>query len=417
MRTVLLDSWPVAHLAIGDYSKPLCGKEMSSDDLVDHRSHGFVIENGIFVKIADSDEIESEFGRQESISLNGRAIVPGLIDAHTHLLWGGDRSDEMSLRQRGKSYQDIASLGGGINYTVHETRNLSLDELINHGKIRLSHSLRNGTTAIETKSGYGLDTQSELRLLHAANELKSESDMEISLTWLGAHNAPPNMDIKTYVDQIISEQLPAVIEQGLAKSADVFCEDGWFTLEQTEIICKEAKSNGMDIRLHVDEFSDSNGLSLASELGATTADHALHSSDDNREAAHASGTMQGFLPGTPYVHGSTGWPPIQYCIDQGYAWSLATDFNPNCRSLSLPMVGSIVTHRMNIDPLAALVAVTRNPATTIIRDDGLAHGIIAEGTSANLNILRGTKIEGWCQTPGDTPFSATMCNGNITNHE
>ncbi|MEE2747148.1 MAG: hypothetical protein VX473_01595, partial [Candidatus Thermoplasmatota archaeon] len=247
--------------------------------------------------------------------------------------------------------------------------------------------------------------------------IKSQSEMEISLTWLGAHNAPPNMDINDYVEQIISEQLPAVVDQGLATAADVFCEDGWFTLDQTERICKEAKSNGLDIRLHVDEFSDSNGLGLAAELDAITADHALHSSEENRQAAHNAGTMQGFLPGTPYVHGSNHWPPIQDCIDNEYAWSLASDFNPNCKSLSLPMVGSIVTHRMNIDPLATLVAVTRNPATTITRDDGLTHGIIAEGASANLNILRGTKIDGWCQTPGDTPFSSTICNGKMYNHE
>ena len=390
---------------------------MSSPDLVEHQPQGFVIENGRFVKIGHTEEIESEYGRNDSISLNGRAIIPGLIDAHTHLLWGGDRSDEMRLRQAGKSYQEIAALGGGINYTVKATRDLTQNQLIEIGNHRLRQSLRNGTTALETKSGYGLDTETELKLLRAANQLKTESNQEISLTWLGAHNSPPEMDIKSYVEQIMSDQLPAVIEQGLAKSADVFCEDGWFTLDQTEMICKEAQSNGMDIRLHVDEFSDSNGLSLAAELGATTADHALHSTDDNRAAAHEAGTIQGFLPGTPYVHGSSDWPPIQHCIDNGYAWTLATDFNPNCRSLSLPMVGSIVTHRMNIDPLAALVAVTRNPATTMRRDDGLAHGIIAEGASANLNILWGTKIDGWCQTPGDSPFSATMCNGKLFTHE
>jgi len=417
MRTVLLDSGPVAHLAIGDYSKPLCGAEMTSSELIDNSPNGFVIENGIFVKIGPTEEIESEFGREGSISLNGRAIVPGLIDAHTHLLWGGDRSDEMSLRQQGKSYQEIAKLGGGINYTVNATRNLSVDNLFNKGKSRLSHSLRNGTTAIETKSGYGLDTETELKLLEAANQLKLYSDMEISLTWLGAHNAPPNMDLNTYVEQIVSEQLPAVLDQGLATSADVFCEDGWFTIEQTELICKDALSNGMDIRLHVDEFSDCNGLALAAELGAKTADHALHSSNENREMANNAGTIQGFLPGTPYVHGSNDWPPIQECIENEYAWSLATDFNPNCKSLSLPMVGSMVTHRLNINPIAALVAVTRNPATTMKRADERAHGIIAEGASANLNILRGTKIEGWCQTPGDTPFASTICNGEMYNHE
>jgi len=417
MRTVLLDAGPVAHLATGDCSKPLTGSMMSSDSLVDSSNLGFVIENGIFTKIAQTEEIESEYGRKDSISLHGRAIVPGLIDAHTHLLWGGDRSDEMRLRQQGKSYQDIAQLGGGINYTVEETRNLSVNDLFKKGKSRLSYSLRNGTTALETKSGYGLDTESELKLLEVANQLKSDSDMDLSLTWLGAHNAPPEIDINTYVDQILSEQLPAVIEQGIAKSADVFCEEGWFTLEHTERICKEAISKNMEIRLHVDEFSDGDGLALAAELGAKTADHALHSSDQNREYANKAGTMQGFLPGTPYVHGSNFWPPIQDCIDNDYAWSLASDFNPNCQSLSLPMVGSIVTHRMNIDPLAALVAVTRNPASALIRDDGLAHGVIAEGASANLNILRGTKIEGWCQTPGDSPFGTTICNGKFYNHE
>ncbi|MEE2747016.1 MAG: hypothetical protein VX473_00910, partial [Candidatus Thermoplasmatota archaeon] len=216
MRTVLLDSGPVAHLAIGDLSKPLCGAEMTSTNLVHNTPHGFVIDDGIFHKIASSEEIEAEFGRTNSVSLEGRAIVPGLVDAHTHLLWGGDRSDEMRLRQQGKTYQDIAKLGGGINYTVKETRNLSLDELINIGKLRLSHSLRNGTTSLETKSGYGLDTDSELKLLQAASQIKSQSEMEISLTWLGAHNAPPNMDINDYVEQIISEQLPAVVDQGLA---------------------------------------------------------------------------------------------------------------------------------------------------------------------------------------------------------
>jgi len=416
MRTVLLDSGPVAHLASGDVFSPLVGADMSASDLVDDNL-GFVVENGVFTRIAPSEEIEAEYGRESSVSLNHRAIVPGLVDAHAHLLWAGDRSNEMRLRQQGLSYADIAASGGGIRHTVNATRSTSEQDLFIEGQRRLNLALRNGTTALEAKSGYGLSTQSELKLLEVASRLKQESNMDLSLTWLGAHDTPPSEIREDYVEELLSEQLPAIIDQGLARSADVFCEPGWFTLEETESICKAASAEGLAIRLHVDEFADGGGLGLAAELGAITADHAGHSSVDQRAAASAAGTLQGFLPGTPYVLGSDHWPPIQQCIEEGWAWTLATDFNPNCQSLSLPMVGSMVTHRMGIDPLAALVAVSRNPASGLVRDDGLAHGVIAEGAVANLNVLHGVHVEGWCQTPGQSPFVGTLIAGEWVQHE
>jgi imidazolonepropionase len=212
---------------------------------------------------------------------------------------------------------------------------------------------------------------------------------------------------------LLSNQLPAVIEQGIAKSADVFCEPGWFTLEQTEEICRESTASGLQIRLHVDEFTDGGGLELAAELGAATADHAIHSSEDARAKAADAGTIQGFLPGTPYVLGSNEWPPIQQCIDEEWPWALSTDFNPNCQILSLPFVGSLAVHRMNIDPIAALAAVTRNPATGISRNDGLSQGVIKEGAVANFNELYSESIDSWCLTPGDHGIRSTWVRGNL----
>lgn len=407
----------MAHLSTGDWNTPLRGQAMTSVDLVHEAGLGLVVENGVITKIRPSEEIEAEYGREGSISLNNRAIIPGLVDAHTHLLWGGDRSAEMKMRQQGMSYTEISEMGGGIKKTVQSTRSLSNTDLFALGKSRLSKSLQNGTTSIEIKSGYGLDTDNELRLLEVGHKLKSESNMELSLTWLGAHDTPPGGDRSDYVEEIISEQLPAIVSQGFAKSADVFCEPGWFTIDETEEICQASKNCGLEIRLHVDEFSDGGGLALAAELGAITADHAAHSSEEARALADKAGTIQGFLPGTPYVLGSDHWPPVKRTMENEWAWYLASDFNPNCHSLSLPMVGSLVTHRMGVDPLAALVAVSRNPATTFQRDDGLAHGIIAEGAAANLNVLWGTEIDGWCQTPGQSPFTSTMLDGKIIKHD
>ena len=403
---IFVNAGAMAHFSTGDLTQPLVGLQMSSSEQIHPPGFGFVVESGIYKKIAHSEEILAEFGGVSNIhDFAGRSIIPGFVDAHTHLLWDGDRSNEIRMRQQGMSYAEIAAAGGGIRHTVSETR--VSDNLHRIGQERMEISLAHGTTSLEVKSGYGLDTETELRILQIYQDLYSESTSpRLYPTWMGAHDIPHGLNRREYVEQILSEQLPAILDQGIATAADVFCEPGWFTIEDTEEICKEADRGGLTLRLHVDEFTDGGGLELAAELGAVTADHAIHSSDDARAAAAEAGTMQGFLPGTPYVMGSDAWPPIQQCIDEEWPWTLATDFNPNCQSLSIPMAGSLVTHRLKIDPIASLAAVTRNAACGLNNADRL-QGVIAEGAIANFIELKSSLVESWCQSPGHSPIENT----------
>ena len=201
----------------------------------------------------------------------------------------------------------------------------------------------------------------------------------------------------------MSEQLPAIIEQGIASSADVFCEPGWFTIEQTEEILKASKSGGLDLRLHIDEFEDGGGGQLGCGIFSHTADHAHHTNDDARQKMNTAGVNCGFLPGTPYSMGED-YPPFEKCLDNDWVWSIATDFNPNCRTLSLPFISSILVQRNDISPIAALAACTRNSAETTPHPSGLKHGQIVEGGIANLNIVDGPHWESWCLQPGHSPF-------------
>ncbi len=434
MRTILLAAGEMAHLAPDDGRQPLVGNAMSDRQALLHSpGMALVIEDGMIIRMAHTEEVCDEFVpdarlgsarpvritttsiKAEVWDLAGAAVTPGFIDAHTHLIWSGDRSDEMRMRQSGMSYQQLAEAGGGIGRTTIATRSESVDRLIEIGAERLDVALRHGTTSLEAKSGYGLSTESELALLEAAGALNRRTGgQRLHLTWLGAHAVPDDMTRSDYIDQMLAEQLPAVIEQGLAESCDVFCEEGWFTLEETESIVEAGLASGLGARLHVDEFSDSGGLALAAEMCVASADHAVRSSFEARAAASDAGVVQGFLPCTPYVLGSDHWPPIAEAIDNEWPWSLASDYNPNCRSISLPLAGSLAAHRLGIDPLAGLVAATRNPASTLPFEADV--GVLVQGGPADLNVLTSDSVDGWCQTIGVSPCSHSMIDGIMTSH-
>ena len=421
MRTVLLDLGPLAHLS-GD--GPLIGADMSDYDLLTSPAgKGIVVKNGTIESIGESRELIEEYGGPEAstkqvniVSLGGDAVVPGLVDGHNHLLWAGDRSNEISMKQKGMTYQMIAANGGGIQHTVRQTASASRDTLVQLGYQRMRAALHNGTTHMETKSGYGLSTERELLLLDVANHLHSITHLpSMELTWLGAHDTPVNLTRSEYVEDVLSEQLPAVLDQGLANAADVFCEPGWFTVEESEDILRSAKSGGLRQRIHIDEFVDGGGGELAADLGVVTADHAHHTPLETRMKMQDAGVNTGFLPGTPYTMGEP-WPSFNQAIEKNYCWSVATDFNPNCNILSLPFIGSLLVHRNNVDPLAALVAASRNPSETSPHPGRIVHGRIQVGAAANLNVLNGNQWQSWCNSPGSSPFRATMLNGKFNHH-
>ena len=422
MDLLLYNIGELATLSHGNVSKPLSGAKMSDrENLISDPGLSILISEGKIVKISPEEELIEEFapdiseGKSRQIELvdaNGNAVIPGLVDCHTHLLWSGDRSDEIRLRQNGLSYQDISNLGGGIAKTVNSTRKASRLELEKIGRHNLSQSSYFGTTTIEAKSGYGLSVDSEIKILNATISLDGDNH-NVLPTWLGAHDFPKDKTAKEYMDELIHEQLPLVAENNLAKWIDVFCEPGWFNLEQTELLVKNAKSYGLKSRLHVDEFVDSGGLSLAAELKSSSADHVGFSNSNSRDKANKSGTMQVFLPGTPYVLGKPLGEGIQDCIENNWIFSLATDFNPNCQTLSLPFVGSLVTHRLGIDPLTALVACTRNPASTLNDELDGSVGSLHVGGPADFNILNSEYVDYWCQTPGVSPISKTFFSGTL----
>ena len=421
MRTVLLDLGPLAHLAgVG----ALVGTSMSeSDSLVSSAGKGIVVVNGVIESIQESSALEEEYGaggihsdELRVISLEGHAVIPGLVDGHNHLIWAGDRSNELTLKQKGMSYQEIAALGGGIQHTVRQTEQASDEQLIQLSYQRMRTSLHHGTTHMETKSGYGLSTKSELTLLRVAHQLSQMSHLpSMELTWLGAHDTPKGMTRSAYVEEILSEQLPSVIEQGYAHAADVFCEPGWFTPEESEDILVAARNGGLTQRIHIDEFTNGGGGELAADLKVVTADHSHYTPDETRMRMEAAGVNTGFLPGTPYTMGAA-WPSFNQTITNECRWSIATDFNPNCNILSLPFIGSLLVHRNKVDPLATLVAASRNPSETTPHPTGLTHGRIEVGAVANLNVLNGVQWESWCNQPGTSPFKATMLSGELHYH-
>ena len=412
----------------GDTTKPLIGQDMGDKDLnVYSKGLGILVEDGLIQSIADSEELISEYagswdknseklGDMNIIDAKGGAIVPGFVDSHTHLIWDGDRSNEMALRQRGLTYSEISKLGGGISKTVESTRGCSIQELVDLGVQRASDALRLGTTTMEAKSGYGLSTESELKLLEATERVNLISPCDIQATWLGAHDIPEQKNKGEYIEELIGKQLPMVVQQGIAKWADVFCEPGWFTVDDTIEIITASKEMGLGSRIHADEFVDSGGLGIAAELGSISADHVAKSDDESRARANDNGIMQTFLPGTQYVLGMDEFPPMKKCVENSWAFSIASDFNPNCNTISMPFVGSLATHRCGIDPITALAASTRNPSTTLVKNEKNNFGVITENNSASFNILHSKKVESWCQSPGMNPIFKTLANGIIVNH-
>ena len=334
----------------------------------------------------------------ETIDHRGQLITPGLIDAHTHPVFGGNRSNEFEMRCQGATYQEIAAAGGGIQSTVRATRAASEAELFEDGKRHVEWFLANGTTTIEAKSGYGLNLEDELKILRVIWRLGQVTPLNIVPTLLAAHAYPPEYqnDHAGYVDLICNVILPRVAEEPLALFVDAFCEERYFDVPTTEQILRKAKDLGLGIRLHADQLTNGGGAKLAAKLGAKTADHLEQTDEEGMCAMRQAGVQPVLLPASVYSLGLKKYPNARKMIDLGMDVVLATDFNPGSSPTpSLPFVMSLACTQMGMTPTEALIACTINAARSLNLDDQV--GSLEVGKQADFVV--------WdCEDPREIPY-------------
>jgi len=347
---------------------------------------GMLVHDGVIVAIGLSAEIEKGAHQSELVDAGGRVVLPGFVDAHAHPVFAGNRLDDFERRARGETYEQIAAAGGGIWSTVEKTRAASEAELFDQAKKHANWFLKCGTTTVEAKSGYGLTLEDELKMLRVIRRLNEETPIEFVPTFLGAHAIPRARRADEYVDLVINEMLPRVASEKLAEFCDVFCERGYFDIEQSRKILTAAKKSELKLRIHADQLTNSGGAKLAAELEATTADH-LEKTDENGIAAmKASGVQPVLLPGSVYALGSRGYPRGREMIEAGLAVVIATDFNPGSSpSPSMPMMLSLACTQMKMRPAEAITASTINAACSLNRGDEI--GSLEPGKLANFSIF------------------------------
>lgn len=357
------------------------GREMRELNVVENAA--VAIEAGIIRRIGPSATLEVS-SDVDVLDAGNRVALPGFVDSHTHLVFAGSRENEFALRAEGRSYQDIANAGGGILSTMNATRAATKKELLHSAERRLNEMMRHGTTTVEIKTGYGLSIDSEMRLLDVIHDLRRDHYMTIVPTFLGAHAFPPEFkeDRNGYVEIIINRMLPYVGEKQLAVFCDVFCDDGYFDLHQTEQILLEAKRFGLIPKIHCDQLSAIGGTELGVQLNAVSVDHLEHVNVKGIEALRKSTTIATVLPGSSFFLGSP-YAPARSIIDANIPLAIATDFNPgSSMSSSMPMMLTIACTQMHVTPEEAIAASTLNGAAAL----GLSHeiGSIEVGKEADI---------------------------------
>jgi len=369
------------------------------------------VDDGRIVAVGKNIEMKGE----RELDASGRTVMPGFVDPHTHLIFAGSREHELEMKLKGLTYLEILEKGGGIIYTVKQTREATEQELVSQAGRRLISMLRHGTTSAEAKSGYGLDRENELKSLRAIRTLGKNQPVELVPTFLGAHAIPPEFTKRTdgmstgngaggrggngngngkafvkkdrdgYIDYLIDEVLPDVVEQGLAEHCDIFCEKGVFDLEQSRRLLGAAAKAGLRPKIHADEIEPLGGSALAAEINAISAEHLVVTPEESMKKMAGAGVVANLLPGTPYVLMSEHFSNARRMMDLGVPVALATDLNPNCWTESMQMIISLACYRMRMTPSEALVSATINAAYAIGR--GAEIGSLTPGKQADIIIL------------------------------
>ena len=373
-----------------------------------------VIREGRIAWLGDAAGAPSELvgNPEQTLDAEGGWATPGLIDCHTHLVFGGDRAREFEMRLRGASYEEIARAGGGILSTVKATRGASDDELVASASRRLATLLEHGVTTVEVKSGYGLDVPSELRMLRVARRLADEHPVTVSTTLLAAHALPPEFeaDRGAYLSLICDEMIPAAVAEGLADAVDAFCEGIAFTREECARVFEAGARHGLSVRLHADQLSDLGGAALASEHMARSADHLEYASEAGVEAMAEAGVTAVVLPGAFYFLGGGHLPPIDAFRRRAVPIAIATDLNPGSSPVGSPLLAmNMACVLFGLTPEEALAGMTRNAAPVL----GVAgeSGTLEVGSRADIavwSVDRPAELSYWV---GSNPCSAMVQNG------
>jgi imidazolonepropionase len=342
------------------------------------------IADGRIVRVGKRTELAG-FRAKEVDALGGAWVTPGLVDCHTHLIFGGTRADEHAMRRAGASYEEIAKAGGGIASTVKRTSAASDEQLIKESRRRLHALMRGGCTTVEIKSGYGLETKSELRLLEIAGELGKDEAVRIVPTLLALHALPADKSDRRahYVSEIVDKLVPAAAKQGIATSVDAFCETIAFTPDEVERLFKAAAHSGLRVRLHAEQLSNQKGAALAAQYRGLSADHLEHLDEAGAKAMAAAGTIAVLLPGAYYALQEKKKPPVALLRKHKVPIAIATDSNPGTSPLLSPTIAmNMACTLFGLTPDESLTGMTINAARAL----GLAHAIgsIAPGKEADL---------------------------------
>ena len=365
------------------------GKEMADVGIL--KNTAVAVSDGRIAMIGAAHDLENAFSNAEIIDCRGGVLTPGLVDSHTHAVFGRARFEEQEMRAEGIDYLEIAARGGGIHASVRDFRQRSEDELYELAVDRVRDLASYGTTTLEIKSGYGLSVDDELKALRVIGRLAERQPVRILGTWMGAHEIPPDYRTtaerrKEFIEMLVNDMLPKVAQQGIARFSDVFCEPGVFTIEETRKILHASRRAGLGLKLHADELKPAGGAELAAELKATSADHLGAISEKGIGALAQSDTVATLLPGTMLFLGKAKQAPARALIDAGAAVALATDFNPGTSpTVNFPLMLTLGVSQLRMSLAEALNAATVNGAAALGLEGEI--GQIAPGFAADLALF------------------------------
>jgi imidazolonepropionase len=366
------------------------GSEMRDAGIL--KNAAVAVSGGRIAAIGAARDLEPAFTDAEIVDCRGGVLAPGLVDSHTHAVFGKPRFEEQELRAEGHDYMEIAARGGGIHSSVRDFRARSEDELYDLAVPRLRSLASYGTTTVEIKSGYGLSVDEELKALRVIGRLAASTPMRVVATWLGAHEIPHDYRSSDsrrseFLELLVHDLLPEVKEQGIARFADVFCEPGVFTIEETRRILESARKSGLGLKIHADELEPCGGAELAASLNAVSADHLAAISETGIAALAKSNTVATLLPGTMLFLGKAKQAPARALIEAGAAVALATDFNPGTSpTVNFPLMLTLGVSQLRMSVAEVLVAATVNGAAAL--GLGAETGQIAPGFAADLALFR-----------------------------